>query len=166
MREPGPHQGIIPFPGIDRWRLRTPSQRLQPAGQVVRMVMHTARHQHHRTDAQERPSIGVKAGLEGPRFEDRQHPLPRRRPQASRAARDGVGVQARQVALVLSQLASPCADGHPTDAESAGDGGVGQLTSLEQPSSFQAAFFPWRAGEVCWAPDHGRLLSTTLGETQ
>jgi hypothetical protein len=32
------------------------------------------------------------------------------------------------------------------------------LTSLEQPSSFHAAFFTWRAGEVCWAPDHGRLL--------
>jgi hypothetical protein len=122
------------------------------------MVMHTERHQNHRTDAQERPSIGVKAGLEGPLFEDRQHTLPLLRPQASRAARDGVGVQARQVALVLSQLSSPLADGHPTDAESAGDVGVGQLTSLEQPSSFQGAFFTLRASEVFWAPDHDRLL--------
>jgi hypothetical protein len=122
------------------------------------MVLHTARHQHHRTDAPERPSIGVKAGLEGPLFEDRQHTWPRLRPQASRAARDGVGGQARQVALGLSQLASPCADGHPTDAESAGDVGVGPLPSLQQPSSFHAACFTWRAGEVFWAPDHGRLL--------
>ena len=122
------------------------------------MVMHTEHDQNHRTDTPERPSIGVKAGLEGSLFEDRQHPLPLLRPQASRAARDGVGVQAGHVTLVLAQLSSPLADGHTTDAESAGDVGVGQLTSLEQPSSFQAAFFTLRASEVFWAPDHGRLL--------
>jgi hypothetical protein len=158
MHEPSPHQGVIPFPSIDRWLLRTPSQRLQPSGQVVRMVMHTERDQNHRTDAQERPSIGVKARPEGTLFEDRQHTLPLLKPQASRAARNGVGAQASHVALVLSELSSPLADGHTTDAESAGDFGVGQLTSLEQPSSFQATFFTLCAGEVCWAPDHGRLL--------
>jgi hypothetical protein len=122
------------------------------------MVLYTERDQNHRPNAQERPSIGVKARLEGPLFEDRQHTLPLLRPQASRAARDGVGVQAGHVAPLLSELSSPLADGHPTDAESAGDVGVGQLTSLEQPSSFQAAFFTLREGEVFWAPDHGRLL--------
>ncbi|HXH09451.1 MAG TPA: hypothetical protein VNP04_06790 [Alphaproteobacteria bacterium] len=122
------------------------------------MVMHTERDQNHRTDAQERPSIGVQAGLQGPLFEDRQHTLPLLRPQASRSARDGVGVQAGHVTLVLSQLSSPLTDGHTTDTESAGDVGVGPLTSLEQPSSFQAAFFTLRASGVLWAPDHGRLL--------
>jgi hypothetical protein len=67
-------------------------------------------------------------------------------------------VQARHVALVLLELSSPLADGHATDAESAGNLGIGQLTSLEQPSSFQAAFFTLGASEVFWAPDHGRLL--------
>jgi hypothetical protein len=71
MREPSPHQGVIPFPSIDRWLLRTPSQRLQPSGQIVRMVVHTECYQNHRTDAQERPPIGVKASLEGTFFEDR-----------------------------------------------------------------------------------------------
>ena len=122
------------------------------------MVAHPKGHQHDRTDAQERPSIGVKAGLEGSLFEDRQHPLPLLTPQASRAARDGVGVQASHVALVLVQLSSPRADRHPTDAESAGDVGVAQLPSLEQPAGFQAAFFTLTTGEVFWAPDHGRLL--------
>jgi hypothetical protein len=122
------------------------------------MVMHTERDQNHRTDAPERPSIGVKASLEGPLFENYQHTLPRLNPQAGRAARNGACVQARHVALVLPELSSPLADGHATDAESAGDVGVGQLTSLEQPSSFQAAFFTLRASEVFWAPDHGRLL--------
>jgi hypothetical protein len=158
MREPSLHQGVIPFPSINRWLLRTPSQRLQPSGQVVRMVVHPKGHQNHRTDAQERPSIGVKASLEGPLFENYQHTLPLLNPQAGRAARNGACVQARHVALVLPELSSPLADGHATDAESAGDVGVGQLTSLEQPSSFQAAFFTLCAGEVFWAPDHGRLL--------
>jgi hypothetical protein len=37
------------------------------------------------------------------------------------------------------------------------------LTSLEQPSSFQAAFFTLCAGEVFWAPDHGHLLQLDFG---
>jgi hypothetical protein len=158
MPEPSLHQGIIPFPCIDRWLLRTPSQRLQATGQVVRMVGHPKGHQNHRTDAPERPSICVKASLEGTLFEDRQHTLPLLNPQAGRAARNGVCMQARHITLVLPELSSPLADSHATDAKSAGDFGVGQLTRLEQPSSFQAAFFTWRAGEVFWAPDHDRLL--------
>jgi hypothetical protein len=59
---------------------------------------------------------------------------------------------------VLPKLLSPLADGHATDAESAGDFGVEHLTSLEQPSSFQAAFFTLCAGEVLRAPDHGGVL--------
>jgi hypothetical protein len=155
MREPGPHQGVIPFPRLDRWLRRTPSQRLQPSGQVVRMGVHTACYQNHRTDAQERPPISVKASLEGTLLKDRQHTLPRLNPQAGRAAGNGACVQASHVALVLPELSTPLADGDATDAESAGDVGGGQLTSLEQPSSFQAACFTWCAGEVCWTPDHG-----------
>jgi hypothetical protein len=158
MREPSLHEGIIPFPSIDRGLLRTPSQRLQPSGQVVRMVARTERYKNHRTDAQERPPIGVKASLEGPLFEDRQHALPLPNTQAGRAAGDGACAQAGRVAVVLPELSSPFTDGHATDAESAGDLGVGQLTSVEQSSSFQAAFFTLCAGEVFWAPDHGRLL--------
>ena len=158
MREPSPHQGVIPFPSINRWLLRTPSQRLQPAGQVVRMVAHPKGHQKHRTDAQERPPIRVKASFQSPVFEDRQHALPLLSTQAGWTAGNGARVQAGHVALVLVELLSPLADGHATDAESAGNVGVGQLTSLEQPSSFQAAFFTLCAGEVFWAPDHGHLL--------
>src|SRR3712207_6963518 len=76
MREPSPHQGIIPFPSIDSWLLRTPSQRLQPPGQIMSMVAHPKRHQNHRTDAPERPPIRVKTSLESAFFEDRQHALP------------------------------------------------------------------------------------------
>jgi hypothetical protein len=55
-------------------------------------------------------------------------------------------------------LSSPCADGHPTDIQSAGNVSVRELTGLEQPSSFQAAFFTLTTGQVFRSPDHGRLL--------
>jgi hypothetical protein len=70
MREPGPHQGFIPFPGIQGWLLRTPAEGFQAAGHVS----------------------------------------------------------------------------------------VGELTSLEQPSSFQTSFFLLATGELSWAPHHGRSL--------
>ena len=158
MCEPGLHQSVISFPSIDRGLLRTPAQRLQPTGQVVRMVAQPKRHQNQGTDAPERPPIRVEAGFQRPFFEDRQHALPLLRTQAGWASRDRACLQAGHIALVLVELLSPLADGHATDAESAGNFGVGQLTSLEQPSSFQAAFFTLCAGEVFWAPDHGHLL--------
>jgi hypothetical protein len=67
-------------------------------------------------------------------------------------------VQAGHVALMLAELLSPCTDGHPTDAQSARNGGMGELSGLEQPAGFQASFFTLTAGEVSWAPDHGCLL--------
>jgi hypothetical protein len=59
---------------------------------------------------------------------------------------------------VLADALSPCADGHPTDAQSAGDVGVGELASLEKPTGFQASFFTLTTGEVSWTPDHDRSL--------
>ena len=116
MREPSPHQGVIPFPSINRWLLRTPSQRLQPPGQIMSMVAHTKGHQNHRTDAQERPPIRVKTSLESAFFEDRQHALPLLNAQAGGPAGKGTGVQTAYVAVVLSELSSPLAHSHPSDA--------------------------------------------------
>jgi hypothetical protein len=158
MREPSPHQGVIPLPGIDRGLLRAPSQRPQPASQVVRMVAHPKGHQDHRTDAQERPPIRVKASLERTLVEDRQRALPLLNAQAGGTAGDAAHVQAGHVALMLAELSSPFADGHPTDAQSACNVGMGELPGLEQLAGFQASFFTLCAGEVFWAPDHGRLL--------
>jgi hypothetical protein len=158
MREPGLHQGIVPLPGVDRRVLRAPSQRLQATGQVVWMVMRPEGHQHHRTDAQERPPIGVKARLEGSLLEDRQHALPLLHAQAGRATRNRACVQAGHVALVLVELSSPLADRHPTDTQSAGNGSIGELTGLEQPSSFQTSFLTLATGELSWAPYHGHPL--------
>src|SRR5262245_60345662 len=39
--EPGFDQRIVTFSGIDRWLLRTPAQGLQPAGQVMDMIVDT-----------------------------------------------------------------------------------------------------------------------------
>ena len=158
MREPGPHQGLIPFPSVDSWLLRTPSQRLQSQGQIVRLVAHTKRHQNDRTAAQERPPIRVKTSLERAFCEDRQHTLPLRSVQAGGPAGNRACVPAGHVALMLAELLRPCADGHATDAQSAGEVGVGELSGPEEPAGFQASFFTLITGEVSWAPDHGRLL--------
>jgi hypothetical protein len=158
MREPGLHQGIVPFPSINRWLLRAPSQGLQPTGQVVRMIAHPKGHQNHCADAQERPLLRVEASFESTFFEDRQHVLPLRTAQAGGTAGNRACVQAGHVALRLVELLSPCADGHPTDAQSAGNVGVGELSGLEQPAGFQASFFTLTTGEVSRAPDHGHQL--------
>jgi hypothetical protein len=57
-------------------------------------------------------------------------------------------------------------DGHPTDAQSVGHVCVGQQTGLAQPSSLSASSFTLTTGGVTWAPDHGRLLETYVGEPQ
>jgi hypothetical protein len=158
MHEPRPHQSVIPFTGMQGWLLWTPAEGFQPAGQVMCVVAHAEGHENHRTDAQERPPIGVKARLEGSLLEDRQHALPLLHAQAGRATRNRACVQAGHVALVLVELSSPLADRHPTDTQSAGNVSVGELPSLEQPSSFQASFFTLTTGELFWAPDHGHLL--------
>ncbi len=131
MREPGPHQGVIPFPRIDRWLLWAPSQGLQPTGQVVRMIAHPKGHQNHGADAQERPPLRVEASFESTFVEDRQHVLPLRTAQAGGTAGNRACVQAGHVALMLVELVSPFADGHPTDAQSAGHVGVGELSGLK-----------------------------------
>lgn len=158
MRAPRPPQDIIPFPSIDRWLLRAPSQCLQSTGQVVRMVARPKGHQHHRTDAPEGPPIRLKASLESAFFEDRQHALPLLNVQAGGPAGNGMGVQTGYVAVVLPELSSPLAHSHPTDAPSAGNVGVGELSGLEQPTGFQASFFTLTTGEVSWGPDHGYPL--------
>jgi hypothetical protein len=119
------------------------------------MVAHPKRHQNHRTDAQERPPIRVKASFQSTVFEDRQHALPLLNTQASGAAGNGACVQAGHVASVLPELLSPLTHGHPTDAQPAGNVGVGELSGLEQSAGFQASFFTLTTGEVSRAPDHG-----------
>jgi hypothetical protein len=122
------------------------------------MIAHPKRHQNHRTDAPERPPIRVKASVQRPSPEDRQHALPLLNTQAGGPAGNGARVQVGHVAMMLAELLSPFADSHPTDAQSAGNVGVGELPGLEQPAGFQASFFTLTPGEVSWAPHHGRLL--------
>jgi hypothetical protein len=134
--EPGPHQGIIAFPGIDGWVLRAPAQRLQPTGQVVGMVAHPKGHQNHRTDAQECSPLRLKAGRESTFVEDCSHALPRLNGQAGWPAGNGPSVPAGHIALTLAELLRPFADGHPPDAQSAGDVGLGEWSGLEKPAGF------------------------------
>jgi hypothetical protein len=80
------------------------------------MGAHPEGHQNHRTDAQEGPPIRLNTGPESAFFEDRQHALPLLNTQAGGPAGKGTGVQTAYVAVVLSELSSPLAHSHPTDA--------------------------------------------------
>jgi hypothetical protein len=122
------------------------------------MIAHPKGPQTHCADAQECPPLRVEASFESTFFEDRQHVLPLRPAQAGGTAGNGARVQAGHVALMLAALLSPCADGHPTYAQAAGNVGMGELSSLQQPASFQASFFTWTTGEGSWTPDHGHRL--------
>jgi hypothetical protein len=66
--------------------------------------------------------------------------------------------QTPNVALVLSEALSPAADRHPTDAQLPSHIGLGDLTSLQEPPSFEATFFTLCTSEVAWSPYHSRLL--------
>ncbi len=100
------------------------------------MVVHAKRHHNYRPDALERPPLRLKARVQGSFLEDGQYTLPLLTVQAGWAARNRACVQAGQITLVLVELSSPLADGHPTDPQSAGNVSVGELPGLEQPSSF------------------------------
>ncbi len=122
------------------------------------MVVHAKRHHNHRPDALERPPLRLKARVQGSLLEDGQYTRPRLNTQAGWAARNRACAQTGHLALMLVELSGPCADSHPTDAQSAGHVGVGELPGLEQPAGFQASFFTLTTAKVSWAPHHGRLL--------
>jgi hypothetical protein len=122
------------------------------------VIAHATCDQDHRADALERPPLCLKARVQGSLLEDRQYTRPRRWAQAGGPAGKGTGAPARHIALMLVELLSPCADSHPTNAQSAGHVGVGEWSGLEPPAGFQTSCFTLTTGEVLWAPHHGRLL--------
>src|SRR5262245_8296812 len=70
--EPGFDQRLITSPGIDRWLSRTPPQDLQPAGEIMGMIVHTKLHHDQGMNTAKRPSIGLKARIQGSLFEQLQ----------------------------------------------------------------------------------------------
>ena len=158
MGEPGLHQGLIPFPRLDGWRLWTPPEGLQPTGQIMGMVVDATLHHNQRTDPLECPALCLKTRLERSLSEPLQYVLPLGCGQSWRTARHWAALQAGEIIWVLPEVFRPMADRHPTDAHPAGDLRLGQLACLEQPGSFQPTFFTLSTGKGSWSPDHRRLL--------
>jgi hypothetical protein len=101
------------------------------------MVVHATRHHHHRSEALERPPLRrLKAHVQGPLREDGQYTLPLPNAQAGGTAGKGACAQAGHLALMLVELLSPLAHSHPTDAQAAGNVGVGESSGLEKPAGF------------------------------
>jgi hypothetical protein len=116
----------------------------------MRIVRDTECNKNHRTNAAERPPIGVKAGLQRASTQYSQQVLPQLWGETRRAPRHVVLFQTAKVALALPQLLRPSADPHL-----ARNGRLGEVASLPQPTGLQAAVFTLRTGELSWSPSHG-----------
>jgi hypothetical protein len=158
MGQPGWDQGVITFPGIDRWVLRAPAEGFESAGQIMGMVPHTKFDQDQGANPAERPTLRLKACLQCAPAQHLPQALPLVCGQAGRTSRHRSVLQTPKITPAVPKWLGPGTDSRAAHAELACDGRVGQLTSLQQPTSLQAAFFQLRTGEMSWSPDHGHAL--------
>jgi hypothetical protein len=122
------------------------------------MVVHTKVHQNHCANATKRPALCLKARFQGTLAEQVEHVLPWFGGQPWRLPQLWAVFQTHHVVMVLSELPGPLTNGHPTDTHLASNLRLGELTGLQQASTFQAAFFKLAAGEMSWSPYHGGQL--------
>jgi hypothetical protein len=106
-------------------------------------------------DAIQRPALGLVPGGDRPLAERLEGAPPLLGRQAGRPPGLGPPPQRRRPAL--PQGPGPVADGHAGDAQPAGDLGLGQLASPEEPAALQAAFFHLVGGEFARLP-HTRIV--------
>lgn len=154
MGEPALHQCLITFSRIDRGLLWAPPEGPQPAGQVMSMVVDAKLYHKQRTDPLQGPALCLKTRPQCSLGKPLQYVSPLGGGQSWWTARRRAALQAGQIIVVLPELRRPFADGHPTDAHTAGDLRLGQLPSLQQSGRLQAAFFTLGTGEVLWSPYH------------
>jgi hypothetical protein len=122
------------------------------------MVVHTKVHQKHGANAAKRPALCLKARFQGTLAEQVDHVRPLCGGQPWRPPQLWAVFQTHHVVMVLSELPGPFADGHPPDTHLASNLRLGELTGLQQASTFQAAFFKLAAREMSWSPYHGGPL--------
>ncbi len=158
MGEPSLDQGVIPFPSVDCRVLRTPAERFESASQIMGMVLDATFDQNQGANPTERPTIRVKASLQGASTQHLQEMLPLVCGQAGRTPRHRFALQTPKIPRTLPELLSPFTDSRTTDAHLACNGRVGKVASLQQSPGRQAAFLKLRAGEMSWSPYHRHLL--------
>jgi hypothetical protein len=130
LPQPGLDQGLITLPSVDRRVLRTPAERVEPVREIMRMVCDTKFNHNDGANPAERPSIRVKAGLQGASSQHLQQVLPLRWGETGWAPRYAALGQTAKVALVLSQLLRPLADRGAADAHLARNSRLGEVASL------------------------------------
>jgi hypothetical protein len=158
MGEPSLDQGVIPFPSVDCRVLRTPAERFESARQIMGMVLDAKFDQNQGANPTERPTIRVKASLQGSPTQHLQEMLPLVCGQAGRTSRHRFALQTPKIPRTLPELLCPFTDSRTTDAYLACDGRVGKVASLQQSPGRQAAFLKLRASEMSWSPYHRHLL--------
>ncbi len=129
--EPGLDQGVIPFPRIDCRVLRTPAEPFEAAGQIMGMGLDATLDQDQGANPAERPTIRIKASLQGSPTQHLQQVLPLVGGQAGRTPRHRFALQTPKITLTLPELLGPLTDRRTTDAHLACDGRVGQVASLQ-----------------------------------
>jgi hypothetical protein len=130
MCEPGPDQGVIPFPRVDRWVLRTPAERFESASQIMGMVLDAKFDKYEGANPAECPTIRVKAGLQRSLTQHLQQVLPLVCGQAGRTSRHRSVLQTPKITLALPELLRPFTDRRATNAHLARNASVGEVASL------------------------------------
>ena len=154
--EPGLHQCIVTFLRSDCGLLRAPPEGLQPAGQIMGMVVDATLHHNQCADPLQCPALRLKASLQRSWGEALPHVWPLRSGQPRGTARHRPASQAGGIISVRPEWLRPLTDRHPADAHTAGDLRLGSLAIRQQPGSLQATFFTLSPGELSWSPYHRR----------
>ncbi len=141
MGQPGVDQGVITFPRIDRRGMRAPAEGVESAGQIMGMGPNATCDQDQGANPAERPTLRIKACLQCSPAQHLQQVLPLGGGQAGRTSRHRSVLQPPTITQAVPELLGPGTDSRAANAELACHGRVGQLASLQQPTSLQVAFF-------------------------
>jgi hypothetical protein len=95
------------------------------------MVLDATCDQNQGANPAERPTIRVKASLQGSPTQHPQEGLPLVCRQAGRTPRHRLALQTPKITLTLPEWLGPLTDSRTTDAHQACDGRVGQVASLQ-----------------------------------
>jgi hypothetical protein len=152
LGEPCEYQLLVTLLRYDLWELRTPPQRLEASGHVMRMIRHPKKSTDHDLNSIERPSFGLESRLECPSLEEFQKMVPLLVTQARRASGSRMMSQALQPLGAVPKLFGPSTDGSATDTQEPGDFGLGEPGFDQKPTAFHAAFFELSRGQNAGLP--------------
>jgi len=104
------------------------------------------------------PTLHLKTCLQGSPAQYLQQVLPSVGGQARRTSQHWSVLQTSEITPAVPELLGPSTHSRATDTDLSRNGRLGQMASLQLPTSVQTAFFQLRTGEMSWSPDHRHAL--------